>query len=326
MLKSFSFRAKLISIISLVYFISFFALYNLDNLWENGDSSGYYMHLVSFLVHNDVGSYHNSTKAMIESHPSTEYLLNDPFWMRETGVGKKYIKYTIGVAIMEIPGFVLGHLYANLDQDYKSDGWSKPYIVAINISKILYIIIGFYFLIEVLLKYYKPTIVALTVLGIAFGTNLFFHVPNLTLAHPFLFFDFCMLLYFTDRFYSKPNLFSASTIGVLLGLITVTRVPEVVALVIPVFWGVFNKETLLERATFFKKNISYVVISILIFITILIPQIAYWHFVSGQLFFNPYDGEGFNFLKPKFIEALFSMNNGWLIYTPLMFFPLFVVL
>ncbi|NRA48087.1 MAG: hypothetical protein HRU12_03060, partial [Phaeodactylibacter sp.] len=52
------------------------------------------------------------------------------------------------------------------------------------------------------------------------------------------------------------------------------------------------------------------------------PQIGYWYFVSGQLYFNPYQGEGFNFLQPNIYKGWFDFSNGWLIYTPVMIFSL----
>jgi hypothetical protein len=47
-------------------------------------------------------------------------------------------------------------------------------------------------------------------------------------------------------------------------------------------------------------------------------QIIYWYYVSGHLVFNPYQGEGFNFLEPKIHKGWFDFANGWLVYTPIM--------
>jgi hypothetical protein len=292
----------------------------------NGDSSGYYIHLVSIFINDDVGDYSESTDKMIENFPCAKGLIDDPFWLKETEIGRKSIKYTLGVAIMEMPSFLLAHIYTKFDARYASDGWSKPYILAINISKVIYILIGIYFLIPILLNYFSHTETALTILGITLGTNLFFHVPNLTMAHPFLFFDFCMLIYFTSKFYKKPSYFSASMIGFLLGLIAITRVPEILAIAIPVFWGVYDYKTLKVRFNFFVKKYMYFLVALVCLIVMLAPQIFYWHYVSGQFLFNSYEGEGFDFLSPDFGNAFFSFSNGWLIYTPLMIFSILGIL
>lgn len=322
MTKDMTFRLKIVTLVGLVYTLSFCTLYNLDNLWENGDSSGYYIHLVSLFIYGDIGSYDKSTEAMIDNNPSTGKLLEDPFWIKETEIGKKSIKYTIGVALMEVPGFFLAHVYSMIDPNFKPDGWSQPYIVGINILKVVYIIIGFYFLIPILENNFSKSTTAFTVLGIAFGTNLFFHVPSLTMAHPFLFFDFCMLIYFTSKFYDKQSYIRASMIGLFLGLITVTRIPEAIAVLIPVFWGIYDRKSLRKRFKLLNSNYPFILTTVFFSGMIIFVQVAYWYYVSGQILFNPYQGEGFDFTKPDFIRGFFSLNNGWLIYTPLMLFSL----
>jgi hypothetical protein len=321
-----SFRGKLIGFIAIIYFFSLYALHNLDSVMDNGDSAGYYIHLVSFFIYDDVGDYSRSTDKMIEIFPSSKGLIDDPFWLRKTDINKKYIKHTIGVSLMEAPSFFLAHLYAIFSKKYDPDGWSKPYIVAINISKVIYILIGLYFLIPILSKYFSQTSTALSIIGVAIGTNLFFHVPNLTMAHPFLFFDFCMLIYFSSRFYEQPSYFRGAMIGVFLGVIAITRVPEILALVIPVFWGLYNYQTAKKRVLFVAKNYRYILVALMFLIVVITPQLFYWHYVSGHFFFNPYEGEGFDFSSPDFQNAFFSFNNGWLIYTPLMCFSLLGIL
>lgn len=289
---------------------------------SNGDSSGYYIHLVSALINQDVGEYSKSTASMVENFPSSSVLLDDPYWLRETSIGRKYIKYSVGVAVMELPAFFLAHIYTKFDHRYASDGWSKPYIISINILKVLYILIGLYFLIPILLNYFNQRITALSIIGIALGTNLFFHVPNLTMAHPFQFFNMCMLIYFTSKFYTNPNYIKAWMIGLFVGLITITRIPEIIALGIPVLWGIYSIKTLKERINFLVGNYKYLIIALVGLILMLSPQISYWHFVSGEFYFNPYAGEGFDFTSPDFFNAFLSYNNGWLVYTPLMLFSL----
>ncbi|MGB0839529.1 MAG: hypothetical protein ACPGXL_05285, partial [Chitinophagales bacterium] len=45
----------------------------------------------------------------------------------------------------------------------------------------------------------------------------------------------------------------------------------------------------------------------------------YWKYVSGDWLFYSYGKEGFDFSKPRIWDGLFSFQNGWFAYTPLMF-------
>jgi hypothetical protein len=53
------------------------------------------------------------------------------------------------------------------------------------------------------------------------------------------------------------------------------------------------------------------------------PQMAYWHFVTGKFIVFSYQGSGFPYWSaPKFGIVLFGKYNGWLIYTPIAWFGL----
>jgi hypothetical protein len=53
-----------------------------------------------------------------------------------------------------------------------------------------------------------------------------------------------------------------------------------------------------------------------------IPQFLYWKEVTGNYLFYSYTDEGFFFNHPRILEGLFSFRKGWLLYTPMMAFPL----
>jgi len=316
------FRFKILLIIALSYTAGFFAFDNWKETMNNGDSSGYYMHLVSSVLNQDVGNYTKTIDDYLENYQKAKDPRKDKYGIRKTDKDRYYIKYTLGVAVMEIPALLIAHSIASISDRHEADGWSQPYAFWINFSKVFYIVIGFLFLIKTLKLYFENKIVAFTVLSIALGTNLFYHGIFLTLAHSFLFFDFCLLIYLSNKFYQNPSNKRALGIGLLVGLITLTRVPEVVGLLIPLLWGVSNIAGLKSRFNFFKNKPSYLLVAAAGLLVAFSPQIFYWHYVSGQFFFNPYQGESFNFLKPNIINGWFNFRNGWLIYTPIMIFAL----
>lgn len=304
----------------------FLAGYVLIDRWDEalyyGDSNSYYLHVVSFWVNQDAGDYDATISSLQNANPGSPDPREDEFGIRLTERGRRYIKYTLGVPVMETPFFLLAHAWAKATDAYTADGWSKPYLLAVSLSTIVYLIAGLFLLSRVLQRYFSSRVTAVVLLTLAFATNVFYHATYVTMAHGFLFFNYCLLLWLTERFYDRPGRAKAFGIGLIVGLIALTRVPEVISLLIPLLWGVNSATTLGERWQFFLRRPAYLLLAGLGLGLAFSPQLGYWYYVSGQLYFNPYEGEGFNFLQPMIYKGWFDFSNGWLIYTPVMLFSL----
>lgn len=315
-------RHLLLLLIVIVYIAGNLILDRWKTSLYYGDSNGYYLHVVSFFVNQDVGDYDKTITTLREINPESADPRADQFGIRKTEKGRYYIKYTLGVGVMEAPFFLAAHAYAKISDKYEANGWTRPYLFAIGFAIICYVLIGFNFLIKTLEMYFPKRVTALTVLAIAFATNLLFQSTYLTMAHGFLFFDYCVLIYLTVHFYKSPNIWKALGIGAMVGLIALTRVPEVISVLVPLLWGIFSWQSLKDRVAFFVKNYNFLLLAAIGFLAVFSIQIAYWYYVSGHLFFNPYQGEGFNFLRPNIHKGWLHYANGWLIYTPIMAFSL----
>ena len=287
-----------------------------------GDSSFYYMHVVSAFVNQDVGDYDRTITTLQEVQPGTPDPRDDIYGIRLTEKGRRYIKYTVGVPLLETPFFLIAHLYASASPKYEANGWSAPYMLVVGSAIIVYVLIGFYFLIGVLRRYFDERTVWLTCLALAIATNLFYHTNYVVMSHGFLFFLHAWLLRATARFWDGPTGWRAAGLGAVVGLIALTRVPEAVAALVPVLWGVHDGKTLRARISFVRGHWWMAPVALVAFVAVFSLQMAYWYYVSGQLLFDPYQGEGFDFLKPRVWQAFFKFDNGWLIYTPIMAFAL----
>jgi hypothetical protein len=283
-----------------------------------GDPNGYYLHVVSFFVNQDVGDYDKTITSLRDINPTSADPREDKYGIRLTEKGRRYIKYTLGVPVMETPFFLMAHAYASWSHEYAANGWTRPYLLAVSLSVIVYVLVGFYLLMGVLERYFSKRATALVVLSIALATNLFFHAAYTTMAHGFLFFDYCLLIFLSDRFYQKPEWSKALLLGGVVGLITLTRIPEIVSAFIPFLWGVSNWKSFKGRVQFWMDHYPWLLLACLGFTAVFSIQIIYWYYVSGHLVFNPYQGEGFNFLEPKIHKGWFDFANGWLVYTPIM--------
>ncbi|MEM1119570.1 MAG: hypothetical protein AAGJ18_03935 [Bacteroidota bacterium] len=315
-------RKLILLVLSTIYLIGHFAIGNWKGRLYGGDSNGYYLHVVSLFVNQDVGNYDQSLAGLKSHHPRAVNPKADKFGIRLTEKGKYYIKYTVGVGLLESPFFLIAHAYAILSDNYEADGWSLPYMVVVNLSVVFYALLGLYLLMLSLEQYFDRSIVYLTVFAIGLATNLFYQATYATMAHPFLFFAISWLVYSTIHFYRNPSKWEALKIGAIIGLVALTRVPEVVVALVPILWGIYDLKTLKKRWTFFCKQPFYLLYAVVGFVVIFSPQLLYWYYVSGHLIFNPYQGEGFNFLKPNIYNGWFHFKNGWLIYTPIMAFSL----
>ena len=136
-----------------------FGKYNTDVV-HFGDSGGYYVYLPSLFIHNDFGFIEE-----IMGDGSGDY--SGKF------DGPVVNKYTCGVAVLQSPFFGIGHIAAGIT-GAKQDGYSYPYLLAIMIGVIFYVMWGLYLLSRVLLKLFEEKVVVVIIVALALATNLFY--------------------------------------------------------------------------------------------------------------------------------------------------------
>ena len=298
-----------------------YIVFNLAN-WETRnmlgwDETGYYIYLPAAFIYNDVGK--------LGFYPKIEqdYDLNSGaklYGIYDEPTGNKLDKYTAGTAICEMPLFLLAHWYTLNDQkDFKKDGYSRPYMVSVVFSMITWVFAGLFFLRKFLLKYFSEAATAVTLLLIAFGTNLYFYtVCTLSMSHPFSFALFCFLLYATEQWYSNGRSINVILMGVVMGLIVITRPTNVVIAILPLCWK-YKDGKVADKLLFYKKQLWPIIASVLAFLLVLMIQCSYWKYVTGKWVYFSYEGEGFDFSDPQIWRGLFSYQKGWFVYTPIAF-------
>ena len=69
---------------------------------------------------------------------------------------------------------------------------------------------------------------------------------------------------------------------------------------------------------FFIKNYNSVLIIMLAGFIMFIPQLMYWKEMTGHWIYYSYTDEGFKYWnKPKIFAVLFDVQNGLLLYSPM---------
>ncbi|MBK7409009.1 MAG: hypothetical protein IPJ40_13685 [Saprospirales bacterium] len=276
------------------------------------DAAIYYSYLPAFFIYKDIDlKYMDTLPGYLKAHYKVT--------CEELPTGKRYIKTTMGLAYLHLPFFWLGHIKAGLSGK-PQNGYSKPYENFLVYGTYFYVMLALILLSVLLRAYFSDWVTGLSILSIGVGTNLMYYSTLEGLhVHAFNFSLFCFFLYGVYRYFQHPGIWNAFLLGLLLGLIALIRPTNVlVGLLLP-FFGVQKGADLKERVLFFWKNWPSVVLFGVAFILPWIPQMAFWHYVSGKwLFFSYGESERFFWSDPKLLYGFFSYRKGLFIYTPIM--------
>lgn len=281
---------------------------------------GYHAYLTQLLVHHDIHIYSlDFYKHVEETYHSTITL----YQFVSLPNGEFITRYPCGWAILNAPFILVGHLFA-LMLGYPVDGFSAPYQIAAFVSSLTYTLMGVFLLRKVLVHFFSEKQSALLLILVCLGTN-FFHLNSATpgLIHIYLFPLYALLILQTIQFRKTHKLKNAIIIGGIIGLMTAARPTEIVAIFIPLLWGVGSKEALKNRIQeILKTEIKLYLWATLIGFCFIFPQLFYWKITTGSWLFYSYQnpGEGLDLLSPHTVPFLFSFRKGWWIYTPIMFF------
>ena len=119
------------------------------------DVNNYYAYLPGAFIHKDL-----------------TFSYNHPYWMTTAPNGAKVQKGTCGMSIMYLPFFLIGHKIA-INTNVPQDGYSGPYSEMIHYGTLIYAFLAFLLLRSILARYFRDGVVAITLLCVFFGTNLF---------------------------------------------------------------------------------------------------------------------------------------------------------
>lgn len=278
------------------------------------DAAGYYLYLPSFF-YDDLGKIHKAGDIVNKYNP-----FGCSFEDANKKVNDNYIiKYTCGVALMELPAFIAAHYWSKAG-NYPLDGFSYPYQICINFWSIFVVIAGLWFLRKNLLKWFDDNTVAIILFILCVATNLYnFTSFSGNMSHSYLFTLYLLIIYFVDKFYKQPAYLIALLLGLLAGLAVLTRPTEIVCMIPIVLWNVSNFVEVKERITFLKVHFLKLFVFFLSAIAVGSIQLVYWKTYSGHWIFWSYgDNETFSFLHPHIFNGLLSYKKGWFIYTPIM--------
>ena len=272
----------------------------------SSDAEGYYQYLTALFVEHDV--------------------LAQPYGYPLPN-GKTFNKYNYGVALMEMPFFLVAHGMTKLF-DLPAKGKFTLYVFSIIISTAFYVYLALLFLFKLLRKKFSRKVSLFSLCILFFGTNLLYYtIFEPGMSHAYAFFLMTFWIYAVNRFYEKPGWSNAFLLALPFGLLSLIRLPHILIVFYLPLYKVSRIPDFNDRFRILIKQWKPLLLLPLALVIFYLPQILYWHEVSGNYFVNPYDysyaDEGFPFVfHPRILQVLFSPVGGWLTINPLILLAL----
>ncbi len=274
-------------------------------------------HLATMLTHgSDPWGYYQFLPGLLGTHewsmlPWTHHLEN----------GRGLSMFTIGVAVMQLPFFLIAAAWAALGGQ-AVDGYSHPFAILHFVGAAFYLAGGCLLLFHALRPLVGRPIALFTPMLLYGATNLFFYSTwQPGMSHVYAFFLFAGLLYLTLRMLEKPTAGTLFLLIVCGGMVVLIRQLNIIALLLPLFLGSARPwEALRIRLGWLRAHPFATAAGVLVVALLFVPQFLYWKHITGDWFVFTYGkkGEGFQWTDPHLLDVLISHQNGWFIYTPLM--------
>jgi hypothetical protein len=270
-----------------------------------------------FITNDGAGYYLYLQEMFIENYKTDGAATN--VFLENGGIGNVY---PIGVALLESPFFLIARSISDLAGLHHREGLNDIFQLFSAISSAFYFLLGTYFLYKIILKLTNKINLIIVLLSIIYGTNLLFYASGtwgLNYTHIYSFALISLFLYVIPIFYScnkKSTLYYSILIGILIGIITMTRLQNCTFVLVFLLYDVKSFTELKLRVI---KYTPYFIISCLISLVTFFPQMYWWYTHTGKWLINLYGESGgyFNWTKPELLNFTFSVHKGLFFWTPL---------
>lgn len=292
------------------------------------DGFNYFAYLPSLIIHKDLGmqSLYPAAKAYryLPSHEKTlKHTYTGLTFNPQTG---RYVSdHTIGVSLMITPFFLSAH-YLNLILDQPADGFSMLYQYFVGLAALFYTLAGFAFLAALLRKYFSWQTTYVTCFCLFLGTNLFNYTVNeVSYSHVYTFSLLAAYLYFTEKWSQIADLKNTIILGVLWGLLTLVRLPNLMVIMFPCLYGLCGSRSLGGQVSWLWRKRLHLASMGLLLGVVMLPQAVLWKITAGSWLVNPqaFAGlPGLNIWQPELFNVLFSVQKGVFFWSPILLLAL----
>lgn len=286
--------------------------YNLFRNWHGAkvpfiqDVDQYYSYLPALFIHGDL-----------------TFQFEHEYWLIQAENGNLVPKVSMGMAYIYLPGFLIGHTIAYLSGTDMT-GYSQPYAWSVYFCSILYALIGIWLLRKFLLRYFSEYSTAVTIVLVVLATNLIAYTLSWAeMSHNYLFVLYAIFLHLMVDYHQSGAFRKLLWMAFLAGLIIIIRPAELLFLIIPLLYGIVNKQSFWSKFQLLASHGWRWIWVFVVFMLPILPQLVYWKVMTGHfLYFSYGSNERFFFSDPQLLNFLISFKKGWLFYTPVMIFAL----
>lgn len=275
-------------------------------LWS--DRAGYYIYLPALYFH------HFDARSI----PADLDVRTGGGFSIDTARNKIDTKYTYGVALLQSPFFVAAGLVSRIGGYHSEGGFSMIYIRMLGLAAVVYLVLGLWLLKRFLEAYFRQAVAYLAVILVFIGTNLFYYsLIDGMMSHVYSFFLISLFLYAMKRFLDTGGYGHFILACIAIALAILVRPVNLLPGILFFTWDTRTAAAARNRLRLLLKP-SFLPVFLAILFLVFLPQMVYWHYLSGHWIHFSYRGEGFaNWRSPRIAEVLFSPVNGLFTNTPL---------
>ena len=276
------------------------------------DGFSYYVYLPSWFL------FHDTTLAAVARDCCGGVFPAYTAIIRWPGTRRWVNAHPIGVAIMQAPMFGVAHALTRWT-NLSADGFTLYYQHGAGLSGLLWSVAGLVVLRRVLRRHFSDEVTAATLLTILLGTNLYHYATfDSSFSHPYSFFLFAAFLDLTETWHAHPRRSTSILLGVVAGLILLTRHTNVLFLLVFPLYGVWSAETLRARLAVIRREARLAAVIGMVAALVVSPQLAIYYQATGSPIISSYGSLGFNFRSPRIVGVLFSVQKGLFFWSPLL--------
>ena len=142
------------------------------------------------------------------------------------------------MSAMYSPFFALGYKIA-VNQKSPLTGFSEPFATCVRWGSIFYVLLGLFFLRQLLVVWFNEIVTAITLFAVLFGTLLFnYTFSQSEMTHGYLFCLFSIFLYLTYKWHLEQRYSYTLFLGIVFSLISLIRPTEIFIFLFFILWNV----------------------------------------------------------------------------------------
>jgi hypothetical protein len=274
------------------------------------DAYSYYVYLPSWFLHHDLTLESVAADCCGGVYPEFTALERWP------GTGRWVNAHPIGTAVLMTPFFGVAHALTRWS-NLTPDGFSLYYQLIIGASGFAYLLAGLGLLRELLVRYFGGGAALAALVTVTFGTNLLnYGVYDGAYSHAFSFFLICALTWLTDRWWAVPSAPTTAALGLVAGLVILTRYSNVVYLGLVPLFGLTPAGGAEWARSLWSRRWWWLLAGLVV-AACLAPQVWLSHEATGHWLVSPYGRfTSFHFASPRLVAVLFSVQKGLFFWSP----------